>query len=1369
MLPLAHTPSSRVLSLIFAVFLVAPTGFAQSDPFGQQFTFMNIWANNNGTPGAYITGVYQYGAADLVVEGNGAVGTAMTFKPNSYIYTSQTSTPKLLRYYEALTLKETTVSPGMSSASIVVNVTSVSLPANTEFYVVCKTLNSSFQETSAQRFRVTTTGQVTNTLTGLDSRVGNKLQVGFEMKGVTQTVADTGQVGLQIVSRSISGTPASYPPTTTSQLLRNGDFNISSQPISGVTLPDGYFWTPFEGAYVGAPSTVSTVNSPTGGNVLIVTGQPYAGAWHDGDNGIEVKPDGGKVFTLTFDAFFPEGYSSATTSISFWNNGSSTLLLDENLNGQIGLSSLENWQSYTVRYTATDEEFAALLTGKMRLKVQTEGRVGTALFDNFVLRQQTAAEVGPQLTVKVAGSTQSNGSTTALFPPLIGYSTPYAIVLQNDGAEPLNVSSVSISGSAFTWSGGSTASLQPGQSQTFTATAEPVSGAPLTGTLTVLSNDKEASDQTFVVELEATPVNLSDDFNSGTATSLGWEPFYDSRTSFDTAASVSVSGGALTFNVDSFNGAGIYPWYYGAKKVFASPGALDLLNSSLVASLRASGIYTPGPTNNKVQVYLESLNSAGSATGRVSLGQWVDETTAGAVPGSDAYFTPDGIDDRVAVLLPEGGGFTAAGGALASAIDEGFDPNAPAFQIVILMTDFEFDLDANNVVQVDSIGLSLATAPFGLANGSFETDVSDFGAGAAPAGWLQFPQDGVSKNLVLNGEFVYSASLGAGDEMVPFSAYAGTKAMKIYGQNFYDGDGVWQGPSQTGTVYQEWPLGGSTAGLSVGQTLHARGVAKVYGIDPLTGGSTFRYGFRYLDDSNTPVAPDSVTTITASTDIPDQWVPLVANGTIPAGTAKVQLIAEFVQNNATDSGAVYLDDLSVGFGEVPATVDVDGATYQLVWSDEFDGSALNTANWSPEIGTGTDGWGNQEVQFYTDRPENLRVTDGNLVIEAVKENYEGSPWTSARIKTQEKRSFKYGKIEFRAKLPSGVGPWPAAWMLGTNISTVGWPQCGEIDVMEWRGTGDDANTVGHALHSPARHGGNPVQPAERSPVTNPSTEFHTYAVVWTSNNMTFSVDGVDMATLTPPEGDADVFRKEFFLLLNLAMGGVYNGGAIDPALTNATYEVDYVRVYQPASSSPGTDTTPPEITLAGSNPVSVAWGSVYTDAGASAFDAGDNASVPVTAINPVDTTVPGTYQVTYSATDSKFNTATANRTVTVAMANGGTNKGTDGLSDIVRYAFGGTGTNALSAALMPSQTTTTSNGTNNLVLTYFARTNDNVTIVPTVSSDLAALDGWSTNDITVTTLQTGISTNGTTLHLRQAVTPVTGTRKFLRLEATVTP
>ena len=1359
----------RALCLGLCLLLVgAGAGLAQSDPFkNPQFTYMNIFSNAGSLPGPYITGVYNYGAADLVVAGNSVVGSSMTFKPNSFIYTGQTA-PKQLRYYEALTLKEITVQPGMSNASIVVNVTNISLPTNTKFFVVCKTLNSSYAPTSVQATQITNTGRFTNTLTGLTNKVGNYLQVGFTMEGVTQTNTNSSQVGLNIVSRTVTGRAPTYPATTTSQLLQNGDFNVSTNTnffVFGAALPDDFFWQPFEGAYVGDPANVSTVASPTGGKVLIVDGLPYAGAWHNGNAGVEVKADGGKVFTLSFDAFFPADYSSTTTSISFWNDASATLLHDANINDQISPTSLGTWKSYRVRYFATDDEFAALLTGKMRLKIQTEGRVGTALFDNFVLRQQTTAEVGPQLAVNIAGADYANGATAALFPPLIDYTTPYSVVLRNDGPEPLTVSSVSLSGTSFVWGGGSSVSLQPGETRTFTATAAPLSKTALTGTLTVLSNDKDAADQTYVVDLEATPVAASDDFNSGTAAELGWEPFYNATTSFGTAASTSVTGGALRLDVDSATGAGTYPWYYGVRKVFASTGSIDLTKSSLTAALRAFGVFD-GLTQNKVQVYLESLSGSGAPTGRVSLGQWVDETTAGAQPGVDPYFTPDGLNDRVAVLLPEGGGYTAAGGALSTAINQGFNPDAPGFQIVILMTDFDFDIDSGNIVEIDSIGLGLSAKPFVLVNGGFESNTTDFGAGATPVGWLQFPPDGVSKNLVADGDAVYNASLADADQNVLFTAYAGSKAMKIYAQNYYPG-GVWEGPNQTGVVYQEWGVAG-TAGLAVGQALHARGVAKVYGIDPLTGGSTFRYGFRYIDALNLPVAPDDVTTITASTDTPDRWVPLVANGTVPAGAVKVQLIAEFVQNNATDAGAVYLDDLSIGFGSVPAVQTVGGATYQLVWSDEFDGSSLNTAHWTPEIGTGVNGWGNNEAQFYTDRPENLRVENGRLVIEAIKENYSGSTWTSARIKTQDKRSFQYGKLEFRAKLPSGAGPWPAAWMLGTNISTVGWPACGEIDVMEWRGTFGEANTVGHALHSATRHGGNPVEPATRTPVTNPSTEFHTYAVVWTSNSMTFSVDGVDTATLTPPAADAEAFRKEFFLLLNLAMGGVYNNGTIDPALTRATYEVDYVRVYQDASANSETDTTPPVFTFNGANSLTNSWGSPYADAGATAFDAGDNASVPVTTNNPVDPSVPGTYLVSYTAVDSRGNSATANRTVVVAMANGGTNKGADGLSDIVRYSFGGTGTAPLNQGLMPSHSIGSTNGTNQLVLTYYARTNDNVTIVPVLSTNLTA-NLWNTNGITVNTLQTNVATNGTILHKRQAVTPATGAGKFLRLNTTLTP
>ncbi len=1366
---LASSPAQvvkRVALLALSVYLIgASASHAQSDPFkNAQFTYMNIFSNAAGTAGNYITGVYNYGPADLVVSGNSAVGTPMTFKPNSFIYTSQTSTPKQLRYYEALTLKELTVTPGMSNASIVVNVTNVNLPTNAKFFVVCKTLNSSYAPTSVQATRITNTGRFTNTLTGLTNKVGNYLQVGFTMEGVTQTNTNSSQVGLDIVSRTVTGRAPTFPATTTSQLLRNGDFNISTNTnyfVFGAALPDDYFWQPFEGAYVGDPANVSTVASPTGGKVLIVDGQPYSGTWYNGNAGTEVKADGGKVFTLSFDAFFPTDYSATTTSVSFWNDTSAALLLDANINGQIAPSSLGTWRSYSVRYTATDAEFAALVTGKMRLKIQTDGRVGTALFDNFVLRQQTAAEVGPQLAVSIAGADYADGSTGAVFPPLIGYTTPYAISLLNVGSETLACSSVSISGASFVLSGGTSATLLPGESRTFIATATPTDSTPLTGTLTVLSNDKEVAEQNYVVNLQATPLTALDDFNSGTAASLGWKPHYNAvSTTFDSNGSVTVDGGALWLNVDSQQGAGTYPWFYAARKTFAAPGSIDPTRSSIAASLRAFGKFS-GAANNKVQVYLESLNPSGAATGRVSLGQWVDETTAGSDPGVGSYFTPDGLDDRVAVLLPEGGNYTSVQSTLSTAISQGFNPDAVAYRLVVMMTDFEFDLGSGKSVELNSIGLSLVTKPFEMANGGFESDTTDFGTGSTPSGWRQFPADGVNKNLVANGTLVYNASTGLEDANVPFLAYAGTKATKIYGQNYYL-NGTWVGPSQSGVVYQEWPVAG-TADILPGQIIHAGGAAKVFGIDLLTGGSTFNFGFRYMNAANVQVSPDEVTTITASTDVPDQWVNLVANGTVPAGATKVQLIAEFVQNNSTDTGAVYLDDVSVGLGLVPATKQVGSKTYQLVWSDEFDGSSLNTGNWTPETGAG--GWGNNEVQTYTANPENLRVKDGSLIIQAVKSN---GAWTSARIKTQDKRLFTYGLIEFRAKLPTGVGPWPAAWMMGNNIGSVGWPTCGEIDVMEWRGyPTSDANTVGHAIHSLLRHGGNPVE-APRSAVSNPSTQFHNYGALWTSTSVTFSVDGVDKATLEFPAEDRAAFQNEFFLLFNVAMGGNYVQGQIDPALTSAIFEVDYVRVFQdPAGNSP-TDTTPPLITILGANPVSLPWGGSYSDSGATAFDTGDNASVPVVTVNPVDPSVPGDYWVTYTAQDSTGNSTNTNRLVNVIMANNGNNVGADGLTDSLRYAFGATGPGSISRTLLPSNSLTPgTNGTKNLVMTYFARTNENVSLLPWASANLASSNGWTTNGIVVTVLS-NVATNGTLLEKRQATTPATNSQKFLRLRSIFT-
>ena len=966
---------------------------------------------------------------------------------------------------------------------------------------------------------------------------GGRKNPGFGFVGGIRVEVD--DVKLVVTDPATTGYVAA---TTPAQLLRNGNFNTGDAN-----------WTFFEGAYA------SSEGFSEDGSIFAYIpgwgGSPYAGFMQ---NGVVVNSANGDFFTATFRAKFETNYKAERTIVAFMDGGGVNTFLEVDIADEIA-PRLGQWATYQATFRASAANITAM-NGTMSLKIQPLDRTAdgtafsSAFIDDIVLSQATAASVGPQIKVQVAGASRADGDTATLFSPVIGKTTPYAIKVENNGGQDLTVTGVSLTGTGFALSGVSTPfTLTPGASRTITVTASPTALGSLTGALTVLSNDKETADQSYVVNLAASAVTLSDTFDTAsTASELGWFTFASS-TNLGTTSSLTAAGGTLVLNVDSSTDD--YPWTYIASKPFASPGSIDLSSSSLVVALKAEGVFT-GLSTNKVQVRLESLNASGGVTGQIELGAAVDETTAGAAPGANAYFVGDGISDRVAVSLPEGGSFTTVGGTLASTgVNTSFDPDAPQFRLVIQMTDFDFDLDAGNLVTVDSITLNLATRAFSVSNGSFESDAADPGIGAAPATWLQFPADGVNKNVIANGTGLYNAGLQDVDPTATFAAYAGTKALKVYGQNYYVG-GVWQGPSQTGTIYQSF-VPGDTTSLAPGSQIHARAVAKVYGIDPLTGGSSFRFGFKFLDASDLEI-DRAVTTLTAATDTPDQWVALVANGTIPAGTARVDLISEFVQNAATDGGSVYLDDVSVGLGYVPPSVTVGSTDYVLTWSDEFNGNSLNTANWTAELGRGpnNDGWGNGEAQTYTDSEDNLRVSGGTLKIEARKT---GADWTSARIKTQAKRSFKYGKIEFRAKLPTGVGPWPAAWMMGENISTVGWPACGEIDVMEWRGTGTDANSVGHATHSPSRFGGNPIE--ARVAVANLATEFHTFAVLWEPGRVTFSVDGLTSATWTTAD-TGDPFEKEFFLLLNMAIGGAYLGGQIDSALTSALYEVDYVRVYQ---------------------------------------------------------------------------------------------------------------------------------------------------------------------------------------------------------------
>lgn len=241
-----------------------------------------------------------------------------------------------------------------------------------------------------------------------------------------------------------------------------------------------------------------------------------------------------------------------------------------------------------------------------------------------------------------------------------------------------------------------------------------------------------------------------------------------------------------------------------------------------------------------------------------------------------------------------------------------------------------------------------------------------------------------------------------------------------------------------------------------------------------------------------------------------------------------------------------------------ATVDV---TYSnLIWSDEFDtDGAPDTANWTYDIGTGTDGWGNNESQYYTDRADNIAVSEGTLKITAKTESYEGSEYTSARILTKDLFEFTYGRVDIRAKLPSGGGTWPALWMLGANFDTTGWPACGEIDIMEH--VGNDEGTVHGSIHNTSSSGA--TENTGEITVSDATSEFHVYSVNWSEDEISFLVDDEIFYTYNPDTKDGDTwpFDADQFLIINVAMGGNF-GGAIDDAFTEATMEIDYVRVYQ---------------------------------------------------------------------------------------------------------------------------------------------------------------------------------------------------------------
>lgn len=268
----------------------------------------------------------------------------------------------------------------------------------------------------------------------------------------------------------------------------------------------------------------------------------------------------------------------------------------------------------------------------------------------------------------------------------------------------------------------------------------------------------------------------------------------------------------------------------------------------------------------------------------------------------------------------------------------------------------------------------------------------------------------------------------------------------------------------------------------------------------------------------------------------------------------------------------YVCALCVGLTFITCNKDGEGQqlptrNWTLTWSDEFNDKLVaspDASKWSFNIGVGpnNDGWGNQELQYYTDRLD-VVSTDGkgNLRIIAKKENLGGREFVSGRILTKGKFSQKYGKIEARIKTPSGPGIWPAFWMLGNNIDTVQWPNCGEIDIMEQKGS--QPNTVFGSLHGPGYSGGNSKSGTHSLANDRFDNDFHIYAIEWYEDRIDYFVDGYLYNRINKTDVSGKwVFDQPFFIILNVAVGGNFVSFPNVNTTFPQTMQVDYIRAYK---------------------------------------------------------------------------------------------------------------------------------------------------------------------------------------------------------------
>jgi beta-glucanase (GH16 family) len=285
-----------------------------------------------------------------------------------------------------------------------------------------------------------------------------------------------------------------------------------------------------------------------------------------------------------------------------------------------------------------------------------------------------------------------------------------------------------------------------------------------------------------------------------------------------------------------------------------------------------------------------------------------------------------------------------------------------------------------------------------------------------------------------------------------------------------------------------------------------------------------------------------------------------------------------IRRQCTLKSLVHIATLSfaaVGYGHGRSAVfstptSAGQAPWTLVWSDEFDGangSVPDPAKWTHDVGG--NGWGNEELEYYTSRAENAHLQDGQLVIHALKENYKGPDgvtrdYTSARLKTQGLFQQTYGRFEARIRIPYGQGLWPAYWMLGSNIAVGDWPKCGEIDIFE--NIGREPSTIHGTIHGPGYSGARGLTGSFTLPGSRRfADDFHLFAVEWEPETIRFYVDNSLYHTITRPDlppGTVWVFDHPFFLILNVAVGGNWPGSPDRSTIFPQTMLVDYVRVYK---------------------------------------------------------------------------------------------------------------------------------------------------------------------------------------------------------------